>query len=314
MRNIVFLDVKTVGNVPTLNRLKELGHVTFYETTTPQQVLERVSGQQIVITNKVVINRETIEQSPDLRLICVAATGTNNVDLEYARQKGIEVKNVSGYSTHSVTQVTFSILFYLLHQMRYYDDYVKTGGYARSDIFSHFGREFWELSGKNFGIIGLGTIGRSVAAIAEAFGANVLYFSTSGKNDTPKYQRVDLEELLQTSDVISIHSPLNENTRNLINYNTLRLMKKTAILVNTGRGGIVNEADLVRALNEDCIAAAGLDVLETEPIKADNVLLSVKNPDKLLITPHIAWATRESRTELIAGVCRNIEEWARKRE
>lgn len=306
---IVFLDAKTVGDVPQVEKLRELGELILYQTTRPEQTAERTRQANVLITNKVVIDRQIMDQSPELRLICVAATGLNNVDVEYARQKSILVKNVVGYSTHSVAQHTFAMLFYLLEQLKYYDAYVADGGYAKSDIFTNLDRPYWELANKTFGIIGLGTIGRQVAKIAEAFGANVIYYSTSGKNDNAQYRRVELNELLATSDVVSIHAPLNDHTRNLLTYESICRMKPSAILLNSGRGGIIHEAELVRALDENRLAGVGLDVLETEPMLPSNPLLSVKNKDRLLITPHIAWASREARAALMEGVYQNIAEW-----
>ncbi len=255
------------------------------------------------------LDRATIEQAPHLKLICVAATGTNNVDKGAAAERGIPVKNAHDYSTQSVAQGTFAILLHLLNHVPVYDAYVKQGGYAQSDIFTYFGPPFWELSGKRFGIIGLGTIGRQVAKIADAFGAEVVYYSTSGQNTGQPYPRLELDELLRTSDVVSIHAPLTENTANLINYECLQRMKREAILINVGRGGIVNEADLARALDEELIAGAGVDVFENEPIQANNPLLGVKNKDALVLTPHVTWASLEARTRLIEKIGQNIDEF-----
>ncbi len=199
------------------------------------------------------------------------------------------------------------MLFYLLEHLRYYDEYVKSGGYAKSPIFTHIGKPFWEIYGKTWGIIGLGTIGKKVAQIAESFGCDVIYYSTSGKNTAQKYPHKALDELLSISDIVSIHAPLNEYTKNLITYEKLKLMKKTAILLNLGRGGIVNEEDLAKALDEGLIAAAGLDVLEKEPMNLDNPLLQIKNKDRLLITPHIAWTSIEARQTLVKEIYLNID-------
>ncbi len=307
--NIVFLDALTLGNVEAIEKIEKLGKFTSYETTLPEQRIERIKGNNVVITNKVVIDREVIEACPEIELICISATGINNIDLECAAEKGIPVKNVAGYSTDSVAQTTFSMLLYLLNQLRYFDDYVKSGEYCNSPVFTNHGREFWELKDKHFGIIGLGTIGKKVAQIAEAFGANISYYSTSGKNTSAPYPRLSLEELLKTSDIISIHCPLNEQTENLIGYTELQKMKPTSVLLNVGRGKIVNEVELAKALNENLIAAAGLDVLEFEPIKNDNPLLHLNCPDKLLITPHIAWVSKEARTTLVNGIFENIVTW-----
>jgi lactate dehydrogenase-like 2-hydroxyacid dehydrogenase len=309
---ITLLDGDTLGNVPNLDRIREYGELTVYGATAPDQTLGRLRDSDIAISNKVMINRATMEAAPNLKLICVAATGTNNVDQEAAKERGIAVKNVVNYSSNSVAQVTFSLLLYLLNQIRYYDDYVKSGEYAKIDIFTHLGREFWEISGKRFGIIGLGNIGKQVARIAEAFGAEVVYYSTSGHHNDPHYARLELEAFLATCDIISIHAPLNEHTANLLNYERLRQMKKSALLLNTGRGGIVQEGDLVRALDEGLLAGAGLDVMATEPLPADSPLLAVRHPERLVLTPHIAWSSIEARTLLVERVAQNIQSFLSK--
>lgn len=307
--NITILDASTLGEVKALEKIAALGKFTSYELTSPNQRIERLQGQQVAIVNKAIIDKEIMDACPDLKLICISATGMNNVDLEYAKEKGIVVKNVAGYSTDSVAQISFSMLFYLLAKLPYFDNYVKSGEYTQSPIFTNHGRSFWELKGKQFGIVGLGTIGKRVAEIATAFGAKVVYFSTSGQNLSGPYPHMEFEELLQTSDVISIHCPLNEKTDGLFGYEQFKKMKTSAILLNAGRGKIVNEKELADALNDDLIAAAGLDVLEYEPIKPDNPLLSINNPEKLFITPHIAWISQEAREELVEGVYNNIVEW-----
>jgi glycerate dehydrogenase len=306
---MVFLDAVTVEPVDNLSEISMLGDYTGYDITSPAESIERIAGHNVVITNKVVIDRAVMDACPDLQLICIVATGMNNVDLDYAARKGIAVKNVAGYSTESVTQCTFSMLFYLLNASRYYDDYVKSGRYAASPVFTHLGREFWELAGKRFGIIGMGTIGRRVAEVASAFGAEAVYYSTSGKNlNAAGYPHLPLEDLLQTSDVVSIHCPLNERTRNLFTESRLRMMKPGAFLLNMGRGGIVDEAALARAIDENRISGAALDVLSAEPILADSPLLSVRQKEKLFITPHIAWASREARRLLVTRTAQNIKE------
>ncbi len=297
----------TVGEVPNLNKFKEFGFLNLYPVTSKEEVIERTKDADIIITNKVIIDKKVMEHSSRLKLICIAATGTNNVDLKYADEKGIVVKNVDGYSTKSVTQATFSMLFYLLNKTRYYDDYVKCGKYTKSPIFTHMGPAIRELSGKQFGIIGLGNIGKSVAAIAESFGAKVCFFSTTGKNNSTQFHKLSLNDLLQSSDVISIHAPLTDTTQDIIDYSKLKMMKSGAILINTGRGGIVNEMDLARALDEELIAGAALDVLDVEPILDNNPLMKIKNQDRLLILPHIAWASAESRKNLIDMVYKNIK-------
>lgn len=290
-----------------MNLLHRSGDLELYDNTGYDQVVERAAGKDVIITNKVRIDRKIMDALTGLKLICIAATGMDHVDVDYARAKGIEVRNVVGYSTESVAQVTFAMLLYLLNRLHYYDAYVKSGAYERSDIFTHIGESFWQLAGKRFGIIGLGNIGRRVARIAEGFGAEVVFYSTTGRNNNINYKRFDLDTLLSTSDVVSIHAPLNDNTRNLITFEKMKLMRPCAILLNTGRGGIVNEKDLARAINENVIASAGVDVLTEEPITKNNPLNEVIDKDKILITPHIGWTGIEARDLLVERISGNIE-------
>jgi lactate dehydrogenase-like 2-hydroxyacid dehydrogenase len=306
---IVFLDTKTMGNVPNLNLLNEFGEVTLFPKTLPAEALERLADTEIAITCKVVFDKALMQKLPKLKLICVAATGMNNIDLDFACKAGIEVKNVANYSTNSVAQATFSLLLSLLNHTAYYDAYVKSGLYEKSDIFTHFDRNISELYGKQFGIIGLGSIGKRVAEIAEAFGCIVGYYSTSGKNKSLNYERMELEQLLLESDIVSIHAPLNDNTENLLNYEKIKLMKPTAVLLNAGRGGIVDEADLARALNENLISCAGFDVFSKEPIDPANPLLHIHDKDKIIFSPHCAWASLEARTLLIERIAENIKQF-----
>lgn len=308
---IVFLDADTLGEDDCFLELTRIGNLTVYPNTLPEQRIERLQGKEIAITNKVVIDKEVMEASPELKLICVAATGMNNIDLDYASHQGIAVKNVAGYSTESVVQHTFAMIFCLLGNLSYYLNYVKDGSYARSNMFTHHGRPFHELSGKQFGIVGMGTIGRRVAEAAAAFGADVIYYSTTQKNLNAGYKSVPLDTLLSDSDIVSIHCPLNDSTRDLITYEHLRLMKNQAILINTGRGGIINESDLACALNDNLIAGAALDVMNQEPPDPSNPLFQLNNPEKLLVTPHIAWASVESRERLMQGIISNITEFLR---
>ena len=306
---IIFLDARTLGNVPNLNQLTDLGELKLHPDTQPRQVAERIQGAEVVISNKVRITREVMQQSPALKLICVAATGMNNVDLAAAAELGIQVKNVKGYSTDSVAQQTFALLLALLHSTAYYDTYVKTGEYSKERIFTHLGRPFWELRGKRFGVFGLGEIGRQVATIATTFGAEVVYFSASGQDYGVPYQRLALDEFLQTCDVISVHAPLNDQTDNLLNYDRIAQMKSKALLLNTSRGGIVNEADLVQALDDDLIAGAAIDVFIQEPIAASHPYLQLQKKEKLLLAPHVAWSSIEARTRLMDKVAENIRQY-----
>jgi len=305
-KKIVILDTETLGEDLDLTPLEQFGDVTGYKTTTVDETLGRIQGAHIIISNKVVLTKEMMRQCADLELICIAATGMNNVDLEAAQELGIAVKNVAGYSTQSVVQHTFAILFYLLEHMKYYDNVVQNGLWSMSGLFTDVSRPFHEIAGKKWGIIGMGTIGQEVAKIATAFGAHVGYYSTSGQNTDHPYLNQPLDVLLSTSDIISIHAPLTEKTYSLISENNLPLLKEKAILLNLGRGGIINETDLAYELDRREIYA-GLDVLEKEPIDANNRLLQIVNKERLLITPHIAWTSIESRKKLLEGIVKNIK-------
>ena len=305
----VFLDAKTMGKVPNIDVFNKFGEYTVYPTTKPEERIARIGNADILITNKVIIDKDTMDHCPQLKLICVTATGTNNIDLDYARIKGISVKNVSNYSTESVAQMTLGMILHLTNQLNYFDRYVKSGEYTRSDIFTHYGPEFYELKGKRAGIIGLGNIGKRVATLLETLGMQIVYYSTSGKNNNNDYQRLELDDLLATSQVVSIHAPLNDQTKNLISLSQLKLMRSTAILINAGRGGIVSEHDLADAINQKLIAGAGIDVYEREPMATDSPLLKVLYPERLVLTPHSAWASIEARTRLIEKVVVNIEEF-----
>ncbi len=306
---IVFLDVKTIGEDIDLSGFDALGEVVKYDFTTPQKAPERVKDADVLIINKVPINEQTIGTATNLKLVCVTATGTNNLDKEYLDAHHIAWRNVAGYSTETVTQHTFAMLFYLLEKLRYYDDYIKNGNYINDTSFTHFAEHFSEINGKTWGIIGLGAIGRRVAQIAQAFGANVIYYSASGRPAQDGYTQVDFDTLLTTSDIISVHAPLNEYTENLLDKDAFAKMKRNCIFLNLGRGPIVVEQDLYEALVHDEIAAAGLDVLCQEPMSADNPLIKIQDSRKLLITPHIAWASIEARTRLMKIILTQIKEF-----
>ena len=308
---IVCLDAATLGADTDLSIFEKLGDFTRYEMTAPEQTALRLKGADVVITNKVVIDR-AVTDATSLKLICVSGTGVNNVDLAAAKEKNIAVKNVAGYSTNSVTQHTFACLFTLLNQIKFYGDYAQNGEWVKSEIFTNLSAPITELNGKNFGVVGLGEIGRNVARIAAAFGANVSYYSTSGANTNAEFKRRNLDELLQTCDVVSIHAPLNENTRNLIKERELNLMKSGAVLMNFGRGGIVDESAVARAVDERNLRFAA-DVLEREPMAENHPFLSVKNGQNLLITPHVAWGSVEARKTLIKKIAENIENFVKER-
>ena len=304
---IVCLDAATLGSDVNLDVFGQFGEFVSFETTAAAERIERLKGADVVITNKVVIDKETMDAS-NLKLICISATGMNNVDLAYAAAKGIAVKNVAGYSTASVVQHTFACLFALTNRIKFYDNYAQSGEWAKSEIFTNLDRSIGEIAGKSFGVIGLGEIGRGVARIAAAFGANVSYYSTSGANANVKFKRQNLGELLGGCDIVSIHAPLNEKTRNLIGEWELNLLKEGAILMNFGRGGIVDEHAVARAIDGRNLRFAA-DVLETEPMSADHPLLNIKNKENLILTPHVAWASFEARERLVAMIAENIKEF-----
>ena len=304
--NIVILDANTLGHDLDLSVFNDLGSVTVHGFTSPEDVVSRIKDMDVIIANKVALNETNLSKVPSVKLICLTATGTNNVDKTYTNAHDIVVSNVVGYSTESVAQHTFALLFYLYEKLSYYDNYVKSGTYAGDTMFTHFGQVFNEISGKTWGIIGMGNIGRRVASIAEAFGCEIIYYSTSGMNTGQAYKQVSLDELLASSDIVSIHAPLNDLTRGLIDYEAMNLMKPSSILLNLGRGTIVNEADLCQALDDNLLAGAGLDVLEYEPINPGNPLLKFKDSSRLIITPHIAWASVEARNRVVQEVKENI--------
>ena len=304
---IVFLDDYSVCG-RDLSSITRWGDYTGYETTSPDEVIEKSKDAEIIITNKVVLDAEKIASLPNLRLICVAATGMNNVDLNAAAEHGIIVRNAVGYSTYAVAETTLSSALALLREVVYYDNYFKSGTYATSDKIFNFDRPTAQLRGKRWGIIGMGNIGREVARLATAFGCEVCYYSTSGVEREEEYKSVSLNELLAQSDVVSIHCPLNERTRGLIGKEQLSMMQPSAILINVARGGIVDEEALAEALNEGRLRGAALDVFTSEPLRT-SPLYSLNNPYRLLASPHNAWSPVEAIDRLIGCIAQNIAEY-----
>ena len=304
---IVFLDAATMGEI-SFEPVAVLGELVCYDSSTPQEALERVSDCDVMIVNKVKVTPELIDAATNLKLICESATGVNNIDVAYAASKGIPVKNVVGYSTTTVVQMTFMHILSLCGHAQYFDRYVKEGTYSGSGMFTDAGKCWWELSGKTMGVIGLGNIGLRVAKVAEAFGMNVCYYSTSGTSHNKDYPSVSLEQLLSESDIVSVHAPLNERTSGLIAMPQLKMMKPTAYLINMGRGGIVVENDLAEAVDAGIIAGAGLDVFEVEPLPADNCFLKMAHPERMSLTPHVGWASEQARARLLAQVAENIKD------
>ncbi len=303
--NIKILDAQTLGKDIDLSGFKKFGDVKIFDTTTAAELPARIKDAEIVVTNKVVIGGEEFDYAKNLKLICVAATGYNNIDIEAATKNKIIVANVRNYSTEAVAQHTFSLILAIENSLLDYVSETRNGNWSKSPVFTMLKYPFYEINGKTLGIIGYGTIGKRVAEIAKAFGMKVLI----GKRRNVDYQdigRVEFEELLATSDIISIHTPLSENTRNMFTMAEFEKMKKSAILINAARGGIVNENDLYLALKNGVIRASATDVTVNEPIEAENKLINLPN---MFVTPHIAWASLESRQRLIDGIITNIDEF-----
>ena len=302
---IAFLDAATMGDV-SFEPFRRLGELTVYQTSTPEEARERVRDVEVLLINKVLVDKQLIDSAPNLKLICIAATGVNNIDVDYAASKGIPVRNAVGYSTDSVAQTTFMHLLSLIGGGPYFDSSVKSGSYSRSGMFTDPDWNWWELAGKTIGIIGMGNIGRKVAHIAGSFGMKVCYFSTSGTGHCTEYPCLELHELLMTSDVVSIHAPLNERTKDLIGKDELAMMKPTAYLLNAGRGASVKEDELAEAVDNGIIAGAGIDVYVQEPLPENHPYLKMKHPERMRFSPHIAWASVEARERLIAIMAANI--------
>lgn len=302
---IVYLDAATMGDTP-LDDISALGELVCYDNSTYEEALNRVSDCEVLIINKVKVDRELLSNAPALKLVCEAATGVNNIDLEACEERGIPVRNVAGYSTDSVVQATFMHILSLLGNAPYFDLAVKSGRYSKSGLFTDVSKPFIEIFGKTMGIIGMGTIGNKVAKIAQAFGMNVVYYSTSGTSHCKEYPSLPLEELMLKADVISVHAPLNEKTKGLIGEKELSIMKPDAIIVNMGRGGIIDECALAKAIDNNIIGGAALDVFEREPLPEDNPLLHTSHPERLHFTPHTAWASVEARKRLELRIAENI--------
>ena len=302
---IVFLDAATMGDV-SFEPFERLGDFVSYAASSPEEARERVADADVVMINKVLVNKELIDAAKSLKLICVAATGVNNIDVDYAASKGIPVRNVAGYSTDSVAQATFMHILSLIGGAPYFDHSVKSGSYSRSGMFTDPNWNWWELAGKTIGIIGMGNIGMKVAKIAEAFGMKVCYYSTSGTGHCKDYPCLSLEELLKVSDVVSVHAPLNDRTLNLLGAKEFAMMKPTAYVVNAGRGAIIVEKDLAEAVDSGVIAGAGIDVFVQEPVPEDHPYLKMKHPERMRLAPHVAWASVEARDRLVAMMAENV--------
>lgn len=307
--NIVLLDAASLGTNLDFTPFNQFGDVTIYQKTTKSELKEHGEKADVLIINKFEIGLEELMLLPKLKLICLTATGYNNIDIIKAKEYGVIVTNVAGYSTESVAQHTFSMLLYQMQHLKYYDNYVRTGIYPDSETFTNIEKSWNEISGKKWGIIGLGNIGRRVASIATSFGAEVYFTSTSGIKRDEIYKELPFQELISNSDIISIHAPLNNNTLDLISFKEFEEVKPNLFILNLGRGGIINEEALANAIDSDKIKGACIDVLTSEPVNADNPLINIKKKDKILITPHIAWASIEARNKVIQEICLNIDSY-----
>ena len=305
---IVFLDEYTLGGAD-LDAIRSFGDYTGYTKTSPEEVTERAKDAEVVIVNKVIIGEREMDALPNLRLICVAATGVNNIDLVAASERGILVRNAVGYSTHTVAEATLGSVLALLRQTNYYDRYVKSGEYSASGEWVNFDRPTHRLWGKKWGVVGMGNIGREVARLASAFGCEVAYASTSGADRKEEYDKKSMDELLAWADVVSVHCPLNDKTRGLIDTEDIAKMKPSAVIVNVARGGIVVEEAVARALNEGRLAGAAFDVYPSEPMPSTSPLLHTSDPDKLLLSPHNAWSAVESIENLVECIANNIKDY-----
>lgn len=304
---IVVLERNSVGLDVSVEGIRQFGEVVEYANTTAADVKERIRDAEIIVANKAPLNAEVLKEAKEVKLICEFATGYDNVDLEYCKDHGIKVANVVNYSTDAVAQHTFALCLYVLEKLHHYDGYVKSGAYAAQDRFSNFDIPYTELAGKTWGVVGMGNIGRKVAGIAQAFGCKVIFYSASGNSTCTDYERVDFDTLLAESDFLSLHCPLSDKTRDLIDLDALKKMKESAILINVARGPVVNDEALYTALSEGYIAGAGLDVTSTEPMKDSNPLSKFMDSNKLIITPHMAWASIEARQRCVSETCKNIE-------
>ena len=297
-----------MGDV-SLDEMAALGNLVCYPSSTPEEARERVRDADVACLNKVVVDQAFLDAAPQLKLICEAGTGINNIDVKLCEERGIAVRNVAAYSTDSVAQIAWMHILNLSGRAFHYRAFVQSGAYSRNSVHVDYAHPFTEIAGKTLGVVGMGAIGQKVAAVGKAFGMEVIYYSTSGTSHCTDYPSVSLDELLRRSDVISIHAPYNERTAGLIGYEQLCKMKPSAILVNTGRGGIAVEEDLARALDEERLAGAALDVYVQEPLPMSSPLMHLQHPERLILSPHIAWYSREARARLAHEMARNIADY-----
>ena len=303
MIHAVILDAATLGEGVTFDALAERASLTTYSLTAPDEVTSRIRDAEVVILNKVRLNESNLADAAALRLICVAATGYDNIDVEYCRSRGIAVCNVLGYSTDSVAQLTVAMVLELMLHLPEMSGFVRSGAYTESGVANRLSPVFHELAGKTWGIVGAGNIGKKVARIADAFGCRVI---VNRRKTDPDYPTVDLDTLCRESDIISVHTPLNAETRGLISHERLAMMKPSAILVNVARGAVIDEAALADAVRDGRLGGIGVDVYSTEPMPADHPLYAVRELPNVCLTPHMAWGAVEARQRCINEMAENI--------
>ena len=308
LMKIVFLDAISMGDV-SLEEMASLGELVCYPSSTAEEARERVKDADVACLNKVIVDQAFLDAAPKLKLVCEAGTGINNIDVKLCEARGVAVRNVAAYSTDSVAQIAWMHILNLSGRAFHYQNFVQSGAYSKNPVHVDYAHPFTEIAGKTLGIVGMGAIGQKVASIGRSFGMEVIYYSTSGTGHCKDYPCVSLEELLERADVISIHAPYNERTAGLIGYDQLKQMKRSAILVNTGRGGIAVEADLARALDEGLIKGAALDVYVKEPLPLESPLMHLQHPERLLFSPHVAWSSVEARDRLAHGMAENIRKF-----
>lgn len=304
MMKISLLDIDTLGDDLDLSAVEGLGDVTIYPLTLQSDVKERITDADVLIINKVKLNSQNLPFAKNLKLICITATGFDNVDIEYCREHGIAVCNVAGYSTDSVVQVTMAMAFSLATNLNAFDSYVKSGTYTESGIFNCLKPVFHEMSKMTWGVVGLGNIGGKVAKVAQAMGCKVLAYKKTPVDD---FECVDIDTLCEQSDIISLHTPLNDGTYHLINKDRLSKMKKNAILINVARGAVVDEAAVSDAVINGKIAGLGVDVYSTEPMQKDSPYQQLLGRSNVIFTPHMAWGAYEARNRCIEEVAENIK-------
>lgn len=303
---ITVLDAKTLGDDISLEVLQSIGECIVYDGTKPEEVAERISDTDVVVLNKIKLNETNLKFAKKLKLICVTATGYDNIDVAYCKEKNIGVCNVEGYSSHSVSQATIAMVLYLSTHIGEYSDFVKSGEYTGSGVANRLVPVYHELCGKTWGIVGFGNIGREVGEVAKALGCKLLVCK---RTPIERYNCTDIDEICRKSDIITIHTPLSDETRHLINKDRIALMKNDVIIVNVARGAVTDEASIAEAIKSGRIGAFGTDVYSEEPFSKTHPFYEIKNMPNVLLTPHMAWGAYEARERCLSRVAENIKDF-----